>query len=127
TPTSIIEPKLSSKEDDLIIALKSTPKVIGIIKDIQPSTYLVGFKLLNGTTEENLYEAASSLMKNNKCDLVVANDLIDIKAGNHKAMIIDKAGKKDYAESKTDIAQKLIERIWGDMSLDALIRGIYVN
>ena len=36
--------KISSYEDNLVIVLKPTPKIISIIKTLSPSTYLVGFK-----------------------------------------------------------------------------------
>ena len=47
---SNIEPikanKISSNEDNLVIVLKKTPKIISMIKQISPKTYLIGFKLL---------------------------------------------------------------------------------
>ena len=50
------ESKISSYEDNLVIVLKPTPKIISIIKNLSPSTYLVGFKLLDGVTKEELIE-----------------------------------------------------------------------
>ena len=43
--------KISSHEDNLVIVLKPTPKIISLIKDLSPSTYLVGFKLLDGVSK----------------------------------------------------------------------------
>lgn len=109
---NIIGNKISSNEDDLIIKLKRTPKIISLIKDLSPNTYLVGFKLLDGVTEEELIHVATNLKNKNKCDLVVANDLSNIRNGNHKAFIIK--GENDYinALGKEDIAEKLISEMF---------------
>ena len=82
--------KLSSKEENLILYLTPTPKIISLIKEISPTTYLVGFKLLDGVKEIELIETAKKLRDKNHCDLVVANDLENIRQGVHKAFLIDK-------------------------------------
>ncbi len=43
--------KISSSEDNLVIVLKPTPKIISIIKTLSPETYLVGFKLLDNVSK----------------------------------------------------------------------------
>ena len=55
--------KLSSYEDNLVVVLKPTPKVISIIKNISPKTFLVGFKLLDGVCDEKLIYVGKELMK----------------------------------------------------------------
>lgn len=103
--------KISSYEDNLLIVLKPTPKVISIIKDLSPSTYLVGFKLLDGVSKEELIEVAKKLRDKNKCDLVVANDLSTIRNGEHIAYIIDKDNKIEESHGKDDIAKKIVRRM----------------
>ena len=103
--------KISSYESDLVVVLKPTPKIISNIKKISPSTYLVGFKLLDGVSKEELIEVAKNLRDKNNCDLVVANDLKNIRNGNHIGYIIDKDNKIEEAYSKDDIAKKLVRRI----------------
>ena len=106
--------KISSYEDNLVIVLKPTPKIISLIKTLSPATYLVGFKLLDGVSKEELIKVASKLRDKNKCDLVVANDLSSIRDGNHTALIIDKEGTILTAHGKDDIAKKLVRRISDD-------------
>ena len=106
--------KISSYEDNLVIVLKPTPKIISLIKDLSPETYLVGFKLLDGVSREVLIKVASKLRDKNKCDLVVANDLRTIRDGNHTALIIDKENTVLEAHGKEDIAKKLVRRINDD-------------
>ncbi len=103
--------KISSYESDLVVVLKPTPKIISNIKKISPSTYLVGFKLLDGVSKEELIKVAKNLRDKNNCDLVVANDLKNIRNGNHIGYIIDKGNKIEEAYSKDDIAKKLVRRI----------------
>lgn len=103
--------KISSYEDNLVIVLKQTPKIISIIKDLSPQTYLVGFKLLDGVSKEELISVAKKLRDKNKCDLVVANDLATIRNGEHIAYIIDKNNEIEESRGKDDIAKKLVRRM----------------
>lgn len=103
--------KISSSLSDLVIVLKPTKKIISIIKDISPNTYLVGFKLLDNVTNDKLIEVATNLMIKNKCNLVVANDLENIRNGKHIGYIIDEENNVIVAEGKDDIAEKLVRRI----------------
>lgn len=100
--------KISSNEENLIIKLKKTPKIISLIKNISPSTYLVGFKLLDNVSEEELINTALKLKEKNNCNLVVANDLENIRQGNHKAFIIKNHNDYIIASGKEDIATKLV-------------------
>lgn len=104
----IKDTKISSYENNLVLVLKPTPKIISLIKKESPLTYLVGFKLLDGVSKKELIEVATRLRDKNKCDLVVANDLKDIRNKEHKAYIIDKEDKVVEASDKEDIAKKLV-------------------
>ena len=104
----IKDTKISSYENNLVLVLKPTPKIISLIKKESPLTYLVGFKLLDGVSKKELIEVAMRLRDKNKCDLVVANDLEDIRNKEHKAYIIDKEDKVVEASDKEDIAKKLV-------------------
>ena len=106
--------KISSYEDNLVIVLKPTPKIISIIKNLSPSTYLVGFKLLDGVSKEELIEVAKRLRNKNNCDLVVANDLSNIRNGDHIGYIIDKTNEIEEAHGKDDIAKKLVRKMFND-------------
>ena len=109
--------KISSDLNDLILVLKPTPKIISIIKDISPATTLVGFKLLDNVEENELIKVAKELRDKNKCDYVVANDLSNIRLGNHKAFIIDKNNNQEVAYGKENIAKKLVKKLINDKQL----------
>ena len=107
----ITDSKISSNEENLIIKLKKTPKIISIIKNLSPSTYLVGFKLLDDVSKDTLIKVAKELRDKNKCNLVVANDLSNIRKGNHIAYIIDNQDRIITASGKINIAKNLIWRL----------------
>lgn len=111
---AIIANKISSYEDDLMIKLKRTPKIISLIKTLSPETFLVGFKLLDRVTKEELIAVATKLKVKNKCDLVVANDLSNIRKGNHLAYIISDGNSYIEASGKEDIAQRLVREMMGN-------------
>lgn len=110
----LTDDKISSNYDNLIIKLKKTPKIISMIKNVSPSTYLVGFKLLDNVSEEGLINTAYKLKEKNNCNLVVANDLNNIRNGNHKAFIIKSKENYIAASGKEDIANKLIKEMIKD-------------
>lgn len=82
------ETKMSSYEKNLMTVMDLTPKVIGCVKAESPSTMLVGFKLLENVSEQELFEVAARLREKNKADYIVANDLALIGNGRHPAMIV---------------------------------------
>lgn len=96
--------KLSSEHEQMSIILKKAPKIIAQIKKWQPLTYLVGFKLLNDTTEENLFSVGFDLLRKNRCNLVLANDLRNIREGNHEGLFIYPEKKYEKIRGKNEIA-----------------------
>lgn len=103
------ETKISSYEPHLMTMLTLTPKVIGRIKEMAPNVTLVGFKLLEGVTREELYNVASRLRIKNRADYIVANDLAKIGNGKHWAMIINENGILTECNTKKEIAKTLEE------------------
>lgn len=88
--TAPIQGKARSRSGEMNIALTPLPKLIGKVKNICPKAILVGFKLLVNSTDTELMDAAEKSINDNGCDFVVANDLSDIKNGNHKILIVRK-------------------------------------
>lgn len=105
-----ISGKISSQLN-MMIKMKQTPKIIKMIKELSPRTFLIGFKLLNGVTEEHLFDVGFNLLRKNRCNLVVANDLENIRNGNHRALIIYPEKSYDVVEGKSNIAGALGELI----------------
>ena len=101
------EHKISSYEKDLMFKLALTPKVIGEIKKISPSTDLIGFKLLDGVSKEELIEVATKLREKNLARYIIANDLSKIGNDKHKAYFVGEQGVEYTCETKDEIAKTL--------------------
>ncbi|MCK9458490.1 MAG: hypothetical protein M0R80_02455 [Proteobacteria bacterium] len=74
--------------DALSIQLAPAEKLISKIKRWHPGCKLVGFKLLVNSTSNELFQAACRSIETNGCDLVVANDLRDIKNNDHTLRLV---------------------------------------
>ncbi len=99
--------KMSSYEPHLMTMLTLTPKVIGMVKRLAPEVKLVGFKLLDGVTKEELLRVATKLREKNNADYIVANDLSKIGKGKHWAMIVGSNGVVCECETKKEIAKAI--------------------
>lgn len=110
-PTSVCNDstKISSYEPHLMTMMKLTPKVISQIKEMAPDVTLVGFKLLEGVSKEELFGVADRLRKKNHADYIVANDLAKIGGGKHWAMILNENGIVTECNTKKEIAKALEE------------------
>ena len=104
--------KISSYEKNLIVKLDLTPKVISRIKKLSPSTMLIGFKLLEGVSEDELYTVAHNLLEKNNADYIVANLLNKIGNGKHFAMVINKDGILTKCNTKPEIADVISNLIF---------------
>ncbi len=103
--------KLNSDISNPVILLEKAPKVISEFKDLQPQALLVGFKLLVGVTEDELYSAAVKLLNKNNCDFVCANDLNNITPNKHEALLLAKDGSCIKLSTKQDIAYAIVKNI----------------
>lgn len=101
------ENKISSATDHLTVILEKTPKVIQMIKQLQPDTLLVGFKLLVGVSKEELLTVAASALVKNQADFVLANDLSDINQKQHIGYLLNQDGIVAKATQKPAIAQMI--------------------
>lgn len=97
--------KLSSKNKTLDINLMRTKKVISLIKDISPNTFLVGFKLVSTIDPAIAKKKSRRLFDVTRCDLVLANSS---KKDQYLAYVLDRNGIIDHQKNREDIAQSLI-------------------
>jgi len=79
--------KIRSK-GNLTLGLEPLPKIISGIRTRAPNALLVGFKLLVNSLEDELIAEARKSLVNNRCDLVIANDLRDIRNSEHKVIFV---------------------------------------
>ncbi|EOH98111.1 phosphopantothenate--cysteine ligase [Enterococcus pallens] len=105
------EKKISSDTDHLVIILKKNPKVIQQIKELQPETTLVGFKLLVDVPMIQLLDVAKKSLEKNQADFILANDLTEISGETHHGYLINRQHKVKEAHTKSEIAQLIKEAV----------------
>lgn len=96
--------------DMLTLKMIQLPKVINQIRDWAPTAKIVGFKLLVKSKPEELLAAATRTLNENKCDLVVANDLQDIVDNNHKLLLLTNTNKLEY-QAKNSLDPNYLARV----------------
>jgi len=108
--------KISSEFTSMSIELKQTKKLIRIVKDIVPSTYLVGFKLLVGSSKDELIAAMKKQIENTRANLVIGNDIRDIRSDNHKLTVMDDKGEVTFTSGYPGsiLAEILVQKIVRD-------------
>ena len=102
--------KISSTDEVQVLFLKKTPKIISLVKEWNPAIHLIGFKLLVDVTEDYLIKVARQSLVKNQADLIIANDLTQISAYQHRAIFVEKEHLQTV-QTKEEIANLLLERI----------------
>jgi phosphopantothenate-cysteine ligase len=89
--------------DMYTIKLTQLPKLISYVREwLKPNAKLIGFKMLVDSKPLDLIAAASRSLHDNKCNMVVANDLQDIKDNNHKLSLVTKNNTFQYTTDQND-------------------------
>lgn len=103
---------------DMVIELKPLTKLISKFKEgwYSMPRVLVGFKLLVGSNDEELFEAARRSVEENRCTFVVANDLRDIKASAHRLLLVDRRGEVEIYSARSSgdpnyLAREVVKKI----------------
>lgn len=103
--------KVSSDLKHPLLYLEQTEKILPKIKMLWPHATLVGFKLLNGVSTDELLAVARAAMNKVNGDYVVANDLTQIQGEAHTAHVLNKNTQTILSVgTKTDLVATL-ERI----------------
>jgi phosphopantothenate-cysteine ligase len=105
--------KISSDAEDPVIFLQRAPKVLSMLRGLAPRAVIIGFKLLDGVTEEYLVETAHGLLRKNDCDFVLANDLQNIGGDKHIGHLVGRDGSYVTYGGKEAIARGIAEAIAG--------------
>jgi len=84
--------KISSYEKNLTVKLTLTTKLISNLRRWYPKSILIGFKLLENVPKEYLMEVAKNLCIKNNMDYIIANDLYDLRQGEHLSFLVNDKG-----------------------------------
>lgn len=102
--------KISSRHNVPDIILRPLPKIIKFIKNnsVGNNPFLVGFKM---ESYEKLAHAMGVSMMENDCDMVVGNDIADIRNGDHRLRILIKNEGVIDLKYSSDYVEKLVDLI----------------
>ena len=84
--------KISSYQKNLTVKLTLTQKIISKLREWFPDTLLVGCKLLENVSKDELFEVAQKLCKKNDMDYILANDLAELSKGIKTRFLVNKEG-----------------------------------
>lgn len=99
--------KISSYQNNLTVKLGLTPKIISNLRNWFPETLLIGCKLLENVSKEELYDVATKLCKKNDLDFVLANDLKDLRQGDSTRHLISQNGfTGEFLETPEEIFKR---------------------
>ena len=103
--------KLPSSIDTPVIMLKQTPKVLSKLREMAPKAVIMGFKLLDHVSHEELMKVADAQIEKNKTDFCMANDYATVASPVHVGFILDKNGKEERYEGKEAIARGVADNV----------------
>lgn len=105
--------KISSDLDEMTIQLKRNPKIIAELRSNYGSeAFLAGFKLLSNVPEADLIAAATKQLKSNRLNMVVANDLQNLKDGGHPVIAVTpEGGAIPFTGARAAVARELVSFI----------------
>lgn len=84
--------KISSYQEDLSVKLTLTPKIIKNLRQWYKDATIIGCKLLENVSKEELFDVATRLCNKNDVNYILANDLADLRAGKPARYLVDKNG-----------------------------------
>lgn len=108
-----VDGKISSDSDSLTIELERTPKIISELRENYGSkAFITGFKLLSGVSEVELIGAAMKQLKDNRLNMVIANDARNLRDGRHPVIAVTaEGGAVPFEGRREDVARDLAKFI----------------
>jgi phosphopantothenate-cysteine ligase len=100
--------KISSYQTNLTVKLGLTPKIIANLREWYPDARIIGCKLLDNVSKEELYAVAAKLCEKNNMDYILANDLTDLRNGIPARYLVTKEG---YTGTKLETPKNIYKFI----------------
>jgi phosphopantothenoylcysteine decarboxylase/phosphopantothenate--cysteine ligase len=103
-------------EEDITIKFARLPKLLESIKQLNPDTFVVGFKAEAGVSEDELISKAQNRMMKYNTDIMIANDILVENGGpgsdNNEVYIIDNESyDKVSLDSKENVSKKIVDKV----------------
>ena len=105
--------KISSDQDSITFTLTKLFKAITRVRELAPTSVLVGFKLLVDASPEEMDAAVAKQIEKSGSDFVIANDLRSIKQGGHTLYLYRKGEPLDPVVLPSALAEHTIAYVTG--------------
>lgn len=102
------EGKINSDSEEITLKLKRNPKLIDLVKKLNPAIKLIGFKLTSSTDEKLVTQKITKLFEQANCDVVVHNDWASVKSDNHTFNVYSKDKAIQPNLTLDDLSNELI-------------------
>jgi phosphopantothenoylcysteine decarboxylase/phosphopantothenate--cysteine ligase len=105
--------KIKSNRKKIDLKLKPTPKIILKIRQANPRSYIVGYKLKSNVLKNELVKEAIGILNSNSLNMVIANDLADVSSDSSRVYIIKKKDEVpiEVKDTKSNIAERIFDEI----------------
>ncbi|MBI3909612.1 MAG: phosphopantothenoylcysteine decarboxylase [Armatimonadetes bacterium] len=110
-PAAVVESKIPSGQEELVIRLRRLPKLWAEIRERAPDALLVMFKLEVGRARPELLAIAEEARRRAGADLIVANDRATFTSGHHPAAILAAEGVVAEVQTRDQLARRLAREI----------------
>lgn len=117
-PKKAASEKISThKQNELILELKATPKIVDNVKRLSPATFVVAFRAVFDLEKQELIADALARLKKAQADLIVVNDVsregVGFEADTNEISIISKDKQTIHMQkqAKAQLASQLLEII----------------
>jgi len=109
-PKKVVPGKIKSDKRSLTVKLERLPKLVDLVKKLDPDIFLVKFKLEVGVSASSLIDTAYKSMKKSKADLMVAN-AYKLFSKERVAYIVDNDKVVKKVVGKNNIVQNILNTI----------------
>lgn len=119
----------TSEKPSLKLELAATKKIISVVKEKFPRTFVVAFKAEHDLNSNELARKGLEMLKTSKTDIVVANDVgrtdIGFASDFNEVSVITKDGKVRNLPraSKNEIASKILDIIMEEIPLGSTVNA----
>ncbi len=97
--------KINSDSEQITLELTKTPKLINLVKKLNPHIHLIGFKLTSQLDEKNILQKINKLFTNSQCDWIIQNDWQQRQSGIDHFQIF----KQNVKQQEVDFNELCIE------------------
>jgi phosphopantothenoylcysteine decarboxylase/phosphopantothenate--cysteine ligase len=100
--------KIRSGQEDLVLELEPTPKLIDTVRDAHPDLPIVGFKAETDGEDAAMVEQARATADRVGLAFVVANDASVMGADETRALLVHDEGYAEFAGSKAALGREVV-------------------